>query len=104
MTRDLTLYPADSNGERLWQLSCSGLDASVPTTLVYQSLFRDEESALSFAVHLLKSSQEVSLENATQVNAHIKMLPTYENVSGYQSLIRDGSAAFGGRFFNWVLA
>ncbi len=108
MTRDPDLYPADENGDVLWQMVEEGDDLSLPREVDFSVLFPTEEAALAFAVHLLQNEQKVSMgpyeddeEMPWQVQAHPFMLPTHGNISGFEALLGTDAAGHGGRNDGW---
>jgi hypothetical protein len=108
MERDLSAYPASENGDALWRMVQNGDDLAIPREVDFSVIFPTEEAALKFAVHLLRNDQKVSFspyeehdELPWQVQAHPFMLPTHENITGFEDLLRSESAPFGGRNDGW---
>jgi hypothetical protein len=108
MKRDPLQFPNDENGDTLWRMTEEGDDLSIPREVDFSVIFPNEDSALQFAVHLLRNEQKVSFgpyegspSMPWQVQAHATMLPTYENISGFEALLERDSAALGGRNDGW---
>lgn len=108
MNRDFELFPDDENGDVLWQMVEEGDNLSVPREVDFSVIFPSEEMALQFAVHMLKEEQKVSMnpyeedeEMPWQVQVHPFMLPTHENISGFEGLLEEDAASFGGRSDGW---
>lgn len=108
MTRDPELFPADENGDVLWQMAVSGDDLSIPREVDFAVILPSEDAALKFAVHLLRSDQKVSFsayeehdELPWQVLAHPYMAPSHENISGFERLLGEAAADFDGRNDGW---
>jgi hypothetical protein len=104
----LTAYPQDKNGDVLWRMACDGDDLSVPREIDFSVIFATEAAALEFAVHLLKNDQKVSFspyeehpQMPWQVQVHPFMLPTHDNIRGFEELLALESAFFGGRNDGW---
>jgi hypothetical protein len=101
-------FPNDENGEVLRQMAEQGDDLSVPREIDFSVIFPSEDAALKFAVLLLRNGQKVSFspyeehdELPWQVQAHPLMVPTHENISGYEDLLGSEAAPFGGRNDGW---
>ncbi|MET3132509.1 hypothetical protein AAKU55_002783 [Oxalobacteraceae bacterium GrIS 1.11] len=60
MARDYLHYPADENGDILWNMGQGGDNLSVAREVDFSVIFPSEESALKFALHLLCNHQKVS--------------------------------------------
>ena len=94
MNRDPRQFPDDENGDTLWRMAEQGDDLSMAREVDFSVIFPTEERALSFAVHLLRNEQKVSFgpyegsqDRPWQVQAHAMMVPTHENISGYEALL-----------------
>ena len=108
MNRDPQQFPDDDNGDTLWRMAEQGDDLSISREVDFSVIFPTEESALKFAVHLLRNEQKVSFaqyEGSTslpwQVQAHAMMLPTHKNISAFEALLERDSAPLGGRNDGW---
>jgi hypothetical protein len=108
VTRDVSVYPKTENGNVLWHMAEDGDDLSIPREIDFSVILPSEDAALKFAVELLKNGQKVSFseyeghdELPWQVQAHPFMLPSHENISGYEQLLANASSAFGGRNDGW---
>ncbi len=108
MDRDPQQFPDDDNGDTLWHMAEQGDDLSVPREVDFAVIFPSENQALEFAIRLLRIRQKVScgpyegnLSLPWQVQAHAMMLPTHENISGFESLLERDSASLGGRNDGW---
>ena len=83
-------------------------DLTQAREVTFSVIFPTEESALKFAVHLLRNDQKVSFapyaeheEFPWQVEAHPTMVPNHENISGYEAQLAEDAAGFGGRNDGW---
>lgn len=108
MSRDLELFPRDENGDALWNMHSQGDDLAIAREIDFSTIFPNEDSAIRFAVHLLRNDQKVSFsayegndEFPWQVTAHPLMLPAHENISGFEALLASESERFGGRIDGW---
>jgi hypothetical protein len=54
MNRDYTKFPDDENGDVLWKFSQDGDNLNKRREINFSIIFPNEESALKFAVHLLR--------------------------------------------------
>jgi hypothetical protein len=107
MTRQPT-FPDDENGAMLRQMAAEGDDLSVPREIDFSVIFPAEEAALKFAVLLLKNGQKVSFgeheddgELLWLVQAHPYMIPSHENISGYEGLLASEADSLGGQTVGW---
>ena len=108
MTRSYDVFPDDENGDVLWEMAQGGDDLSLPREVNFSVIFPTEETALKFAVHLLRNEQKVSFapyeehdELPWQVEAHPVMVLTHANVSGYEAELEEAAARLGGRNDGW---
>jgi hypothetical protein len=106
--RDYAQYPDDENGDVLWSMLEDGDNLATPREVDFSVVFPTEESAMNFAVVLLRNGQKVSFSPYEgkegfpwQVHAHPVMAPTHENVSGYEQQLAIDAAAFGGANDGW---
>jgi len=108
MSRNHSLYPDDENGDILWKMEQDGDNLSVPREIDFSVIFPTEDAALKFAVDLLRNEQKVSFspyeehkELQWQVQAHPVMLPTHENITGYEGELARSAVEYGGRNDGW---
>lgn len=108
MSRNYEQFPDDENGDILYNMAEDGDNLSKEREVDFSVIFPTEDSAIKFAVHLLRNEQKVSFspyeeheELPWQVQAHPVMIPTHENISGYESQLSADSAVFGGRNDGW---
>jgi len=108
MSRDLSLYPEDENGDVLWNMLQDGDDLSIPREVDFALIFPTQDVAITFAVHLLKNEQKVSLaayegndEYPWQVVVHPLMLPTHQNISGFEGLLASEAVSYSGQVDGW---
>ena len=106
--KDHVAFPDDENGDVLRQMAEQGDDLSIPREIDFSVIFPTEDAALRFAVLLLRNGQKVSFceyeedeERPWQVQAHPFMVPSHENISGYESLLANEAEAFGGENDGW---
>lgn len=108
MHRDFSDFPDDENGNILWGMAKDGDKLQVPREVNFSVVFPSEQSAMTFAVHLLRNGQKVSCSEydgkkgfSWQVEAHPVMAATYENISGYEQLLGDDAKSLGGINDGW---
>ena len=53
MSRDLSLYPEDENGDVLWNMLQDGDDLTIPREVDFALIFPTQDVAIAFAVPLL---------------------------------------------------
>lgn len=101
-------FPDDENGDVLRQMAEQGDDLSVAREIDFSVIFPTEEAALQFAVLLLRNGQKVSFseyeedeERPWEVQAHPFMVPTHDNISGYESLLASEAESLGGLNDGW---
>jgi hypothetical protein len=97
------VFPDDENGDVLWRMHDHGDNMSKQREIDFCVIFPTEESAMEFAAVLLKNGQKVSFsayegdnETPRQVLAHPIMQPTYDNITGFELLLGEDAARFGG--------
>jgi hypothetical protein len=108
MTGNPMTFPDDENGEVLRQMMEQGDNLEIPREIDFSVIFPTEDSALKFAVLLLRNGQKVSFseyeehdELPWQVQAHPFMVPSHENISGYEALLAGEAEAFAGQNDGW---
>jgi hypothetical protein len=108
MQRNANQFPDDENGDVLWNMHCDGDNLTTPREVDFSVIFPTEDAAMQFAVHMLKNEQKVSFsayegneELPWQVQVHVVMVPTHENISGYEAQLADDAAKFLGRNDGW---
>lgn len=108
MLRDYSQFPDDENGGVLWGMDQDGDDLEIPREMDFSVIFPTEEGALKFATQLLRDGQKVSFapyegnaELPWQVQAHPFMVPTHENITGYEEELAMAAKLFGGRNDGW---
>jgi hypothetical protein len=108
MVRNYSHFPNDDNGDILWNMSEDGDNLRKQRGVDFSVIFPTEDAALKFAVHLLRNDQKVSfsryeerVEMPWQVQAHPKMEPSHENVTGYENQLAQDAAPLGGRNDGW---
>lgn len=101
-------YPDDENGAMLRQMADDGDDLSEPREIAFTVIFPTEDAALKFAVVLLKHDQKVSFAEGGEqddrfwlVQAHPYMIPSHENISGYEELLAIEADSLGGKTIGW---
>lgn len=105
MDRNLSLFPADTTGNTLWEMKKSGNDLETIREVEFSVLFPSETLALQFGELLLENNQKLSCtpfqENEAfpwEVTAYPEMSLSYENISTYQELLETSSEQFEGKF------
>lgn len=107
MERDYLTCPDDENGDVLWRMLEDGDDLAQAREVDFSVVFPDEGGAMAFATQLLREGQKVSFSAYDkagfpwQVQAHPVLLPTHENISGYEHLLAENAAPFGGKNDGW---
>ncbi|WP_445145092.1 ribonuclease E inhibitor RraB [Dyella sp. Tek66A03] len=103
------VFPDDENGEMLRQMAAEGDDLSVPREVDFSVIFPSEETALKFAVVLLKHGQKVSFAECGErdevfwlVQVHPYMIPSHENISGYEDLLASEADSLSGQTIGWA--
>lgn len=111
MERDATLFPADENGDALWNVAQQGVDLTDPREVDFAVIFNDEESAAQFAEVILRSGVKVQLvtdeedeEFPFQVYLHPFMVPSYESITGFEAGIGELAESLGGQNDGWGFA
>lgn len=100
MARDYEQFPDDENGDVLFRMKEHGDNLSKRREVNFSVVFPTDEAALEFAVHLLKNGQKVSL-SPNEVTAHPNMIPSHENITGYENLLATDAAKWDGRNDGW---
>lgn len=102
-------FPDDANGEMLREMAAGGDDLSVPREVDFTVIFPTKDAAIAFAVVLLEKGQRVSYgEYGEQgelfwlVQAHQYMVPSHENISGYEDLLASEADSHGGQVIGWA--
>jgi hypothetical protein len=108
MSRNYEQFPDDENGDILFNMAEDGDNLSKEREVDFSVIFPTEDAAIKFAVYLLRKEQKVSFspyeehnELPWQVQAHPVMIPTHENISGYENQLGEDAAVFGGRNDGW---
>lgn len=104
-TRDLTLFPEDELGNALWQRMLEGDDLSLEREVEFSVIFPTDEQALKFGQLLLENNQKLSFSpyqgsdsHPWEITAYPFMVPSYENIMAYQSLLIEHAPTFAGQF------
>ena len=105
MTRDLNIFPNDSIGDSLWQMSEAGENFDRVREVEFSILFPSQALALQFGQLLLENSQKLSCtpfqDNDTlpwEVTAYPEMQLTYDNITAYKELLETNSTSLQGVF------
>jgi hypothetical protein len=108
MSRDYAQFPDDDNGDALWNMHENGDDLAKPREVDFSVIFPFEETALQFAVHLLRNDQKVSFssfeaneERPWQVQVHPVLVPSHENITAYENQLARDAEPLGGRNDGW---
>lgn len=100
MARDYEQFPDDENGDVLFRMMEHGDNLSKRREINFSVVFPTDDAALEFAVHLLKNGQKVSL-SPNEVTAHPNMIPSHDNITGYENLLAKDAAKWDGRNDGW---
>lgn len=93
MTRDPQQFPADKNGDALWQMLEQGDKLHICREIEFSTAFAQEEQALAFAQEMLINRQKVLLIDVVDDNypfevlVIVEMAPNYEEICGYEGLL-----------------
>lgn len=108
MTRDYSEFPGDENGDVLWRMRQAGDNLAKPREIDFSVIFPTEQTALEFAVYLLRQNQKVSFaeienndEMPWQVQAHPVMVPSHESITQYENQLAEDAAEFSGLTDGW---
>lgn len=108
MTRDLSLFPADSHGDVLWELAQQGVDLSREREVDFFVLFPEEAPAMEFAVELLHQGVKVSYSpdegspsHPCQLTAHVPLVPRHGEIIEVVELLAQGASPKGGLAEGW---
>lgn len=108
MQRDYTTFPDDENGDVLWEMAANGDKLDIARDINFSLVFPSEESAIKFALHLLRNQQKVSFSSYEgkegypwQVEVHPFMPATHENISGFEALLGNDAQLLGGINDGW---
>lgn len=106
--RDLTLFPNNESGERLWQFLQQGIDINQAVEVEFSMLFPSQEKALAFGALLLANNQKLSFSlfdqhetHTWEITAYPTMPLTHQNISGYEALLLSHAGEFNGLFDGW---
>ena len=107
-TRDYHKFPSDGNGDVLWRMYSSGDDLSRSREIEFFLVFPSEDSALRFAVFMLRKGFKVSASSydkrskyTWQVGIYPVLKPTYVSVSEFESMLENESKTLGGSNDGW---
>lgn len=108
MSRDYEQFPDDENGDVLWGMASRGDNLATAREVNFSVVFRTEAAAMEFAIHLLRNEQKVSFSSydgkdgfTWQVDVHVVMPATYENITGFESLLKSDAEPLGGLNDGW---
>jgi Regulator of ribonuclease activity B len=103
-----SIFPDDENGDVLRMMVANGDNLGQPREIDFSVIFPTDTAAMRFAVDLLREDLKVSFSayegNADfpwQVQSHPFMLPTHENISGFEAMLEEHAAPFGGKNDGW---
>jgi regulator of ribonuclease activity B len=101
-------FPNDANGDALRRMVADGDDLTKARDVDFSVVFADGASAEEFAKHLRALGYEVSVEDAEtdqrfpwDVVVVKRMAPSYEEISGFEDLLRSVAARWGGHNDGW---
>jgi len=102
------MYPNDANGDALRRMESEGDDLTRPRSIDFNVIFADENSAEQFAQHFRALGHEVSVE-ATETKPGYpwdvvvaqRMVPSYDGIVGFESLLQSVAGRWGGRNDGW---
>lgn len=101
-------FPDDANGDVLRRLVSQGDDLTRPRDIDFIAVFADEHSAEEFANHFRGLQYAVSVENTQtaeglpwDVKVVKHMVPSYEAIEEFESLLESIATPMGGRNDGW---
>ena len=108
MNRNFNEFPADPDGDALWVLATRGIDLSKPREVDFSVLMPSPQSAIDFAIHILRCEEKVSCtrdpentEFPMDVQVHPKIVPTHANIVQWQSELLAKAVSLGGKLGGW---
>ncbi len=110
MTRDYEHYPDNDNGNLLWEMYEDGDDLTEPHEIEFSIVFETLEQAEKCALHLLQQEQKISLfqedpeesgSNLWVLNAHVTMIPEYEDIEDLEEWFTRIATEFNGEYDGW---
>lgn len=108
MNRDPDNFPDDVNGDALWRMQQNGDDLSKPREMEFTVIFSTEEDALKFGEALLINRQKILLSDNEENNespyelvAYTYMVPTHEEISAYEDLLKSVADQYNGYNDGW---
>jgi len=108
MARDYSRFPDNEDGDILWKMSEEGDNLLLAREIDFSVIFPTEDSALDFAMHLLRHGRKISFspyedheELPWEVQVHAMMVPTHQNISSYERQLAEDAAVLGGRPDGW---
>ena len=109
MSRDLSKFPEDENGDVLWRMHSSGDDLSKIREMDFSVVFIAEEDAQEFAAAVLSGGHKVQLRRfldqpdglTWDVTVSTHMVPTHLQVTEFEQYLEDTANAFGGSNDGW---
>lgn len=110
MTRDYQQYPDNDNGNLLWEMYEDGDDLTEPHDIEFSIVFETLEQAEQCALYLLHQEQKVSLfqedpeiegSGLWVLNAHITMIPEYQDIHDLEEWFGDIAKKFAGEYDGW---
>ena len=109
MTRDLSRFPHDDNGEVLWQLVEHGDDLSIARDIDFSLDFPSEQAAIDCGLFLFKNQYKVQLDPPLEdvpdspwtVQVIPWMAPTHAQISHLEGYLKDVARHYGGDCTGW---
>lgn len=108
MTRDISKFPNDENGDVLWSLASSGFDLEGERIVRFAILFPKANDALRFGVFLLRQSYSVKVNEIDdkpgflgEVLVDIFMNPTHKEITDAEEWLLERLGQLGGRNDGW---
>ena len=109
MSRDLSRFPQDENGDVLWRMHDSGDDLSKIREVDFSVVFPTEQQALDFSVRVLRAGHRVQQSRFMEqpegltwdVSVSSHMVPTHLQVTQFELFLADAAMAHGGRNDGW---
>jgi len=109
MSRDLTEFPEDENGDVLWSMHSAGDDLSKTREVDFSVVFPTEQQALDFSLFILRAGHKVQLHRFLKqpdgltwdVTVSCPMVPTHTHVTDFEQFLADTSGPYGGSNDGW---
>lgn len=112
MHRDLSIFPADDDGDILWDMQVAGDDLAAPRSVNFSVLFESEANAELFAAEMREAAFDVQVDECLDTydspvwDAVVTMYiaPSHERISALSDLISSMATDHSGFLDSWAAA